>query len=80
MKFTKKQKLVFEMPGKKAGAIIAFLLAMTICISAIVIPIISIPETGGIAYELEVIGIPIILGIVGYMFYRRGISKKPSDT
>jgi glutamate:GABA antiporter len=71
MKFTKKRKLIFEMPGGKIGAVIAFILALSICLAAIIIPIISAPASGTLIYELEVIGIPILLGIIGYIFYTR---------
>jgi glutamate:GABA antiporter len=73
MKFTKKRKLIFEMPGGKIGAVIAFILAFTICITAIIIPIISAPASGALIYELEVIGIPILLGVLGYTFYTRRV-------
>ena len=74
MKFTKKHKLIFEMPGGKIGAVIAFLLAFIMCLVAIAIPIISVPASNVFIYELEVIGIPILLGILGYVFYTRRMS------
>ena len=72
MKFTGKTKLAFEVPGGKTGAIIAFLLALTTCVASIIIPIISIPPGANVLiYELEVVGIPILLIFLGFLLYRR---------
>ena len=73
MKFAKKRaSAVFEVPGKKTGAVIVFVFAFTTCIVSIIIPIISLPPHSHIfAYEIEVIGIPALLGFLGFLLYRR---------
>ena len=73
MKFRKKRtKAVFEVPGKRTGAIILFVLAFSTCIASVIIPIISLPPGSNVfIYELEVIGIPAFLGFLGYLLYRR---------
>lgn len=72
MKFTKRNITIFEIPGKRVGAVIASILILAICAISIVIPIISIPSGNNIfLYELEVIGGPIILFMIGYWLYQR---------
>jgi glutamate:GABA antiporter len=44
MKFRVKEKLIFEVPGGKTGALIAFTLAFLMCLANIIIPIMSYPD------------------------------------
>jgi amino acid transporter len=75
MKFTRKTKLLFEIPGGKVGAIIVFIPALTVCLLSIVIPIILAPQgTNVFIYELETIGIPIILTFLGFLLYRKKLN------
>ena len=63
---------VFEVPGKKIGAIVVFILALATCFGGIIFPIISlVPGTNVFRYEVEVLGIPVLLGFLGYLLYRR---------
>ena len=76
MKFTSKTKRIFEVPGKKTGAVIAFILALTTCFASIIIPITSMPQGANVfIYELETIGIPVILAFLGFLLYRRKLNN-----
>ncbi|MCX5774333.1 MAG: APC family permease [Fusobacteria bacterium] len=57
---------IFEIPGKKTGALIATCVALVSVIVTIVIPIIS-PTGNTIAYESQIIGGPVLIAIIGWL-------------
>jgi len=72
MKFSSKDassEELFEIPGKKTGALIATLVALASVVVTIVIPIVS-PTGNFIAYESQIIGGPILFAIIGWLIYR----------
>ena len=77
MKFRKDQQVLFKIASKKPVAVIIFILAFFTCITSIIVPIISIPSGANtLLYELEIVGVPVMLAFLGFLLYRR---KRKSD-
>lgn len=66
---------LFETPGKKAGALIAFIVAMASTLATIFIPIFSPGNNNILIYEAEIIGGPLLFFIVAWVLIKRAKNK-----
>ena len=70
-----KLKGVFEIPGKKTGAFIAFFIAIFSTIVTLFIPVLSPGNNNILIYELEIIGGPIFFAFLAWLIIRRAKRK-----
>ena len=77
MQKNEKLSSIFEIPGKKPGAFIAFLIATISTVITLLIPVFSPGDNNILIYEFEIIGGPIIFTIVAWLIIKR-TNKKSS--
>ena len=70
---------IFEIPGKKPGAFIAFLVATISTVITLLIPIFSPGDNNIFIYELEIIGGPILFTFVAWLIIKRGNKRANSS-
>ena len=68
-------KGIFEIPGKKTGAFIAFFVATLATVITLLVPIFSPGDNNIFIYEFEIIGGPILIAFAAWLIIKKANKK-----